>query len=135
MRARVLIVDDHEIVRLGVRTLFASNDLFEICGEAENGAEAISMIPELSPDVVILDLSMPVLNGFQTAETIHTLMPWVKIVFFSAHEIPAMARLVGADAFVSKSGDLEELTLAVSRAIESRNYLQASQKSFSATQG
>jgi PleD family two-component response regulator len=59
MAARILIVDDHEIVRKGVRMLFDNYDSFEVCGEAQNGMEAILMVPELSPDVVILDLSMP----------------------------------------------------------------------------
>src|ERR1700686_725382 len=70
MPARLLIVDDHEIVRMGVRILFAKNDSFEVCGEAQNGMEAIRMVSNLSPDVVILDLSMPGMNGFETASKI-----------------------------------------------------------------
>jgi DNA-binding NarL/FixJ family response regulator len=58
MAARLLIVDVHEVVGRGVRTLFANNDLFEVCGEAGNGVDAIRMALELSPDLVILDLSM-----------------------------------------------------------------------------
>jgi DNA-binding NarL/FixJ family response regulator len=117
MSARLLVVDDHEVVRLGVRTLFANNDSFEICGEAQNGEGAILMVPDLSPDIVILDLSMPGMNGFETAKNILAIAPSVRIVFFSAHEIPATARLVGADAFVSKSDALEELALTVTRVL------------------
>jgi len=133
MPSRVLVVDDHEIVRLGVRTLFANHDSVEVCGEAQNGLDAIRMVPELLPDVVILDLTMPGMNGFETAEKILTVAPSVRIVFFSAHEIPATARSVGADAFVSKSSPLQELTLAVCRALQSGKNLQPRQKSFSAT--
>src|ERR1700692_834884 len=103
MPPRLLIVDDHEVVRKGVRMLFANNDSIEVCGEAQNGMEAIRMVPELSPDVVILDLSMPGMNGFETAAKMRLIAPSTKIVFFSAHEIPNTARWAGADAFVSKS--------------------------------
>jgi DNA-binding NarL/FixJ family response regulator len=130
MSARLLIVDDHEVVRLGVRTLFANNGSFEVCGEAENGLDAIRMVMNVSPDVVILDVSMPGMNGFETAVKILTIAPSVRIVFFSAHEIPATARWVGADAFVSKSSALQELFLAVNRVLQFRGNLQAPQRSF-----
>jgi DNA-binding NarL/FixJ family response regulator len=133
MPFRLLIVDDHEVVRLGVRTLFADNNSYEVCGEAQNGEDAILMVSELSPDVVILDLSMPGINGFETAEQILAIAPSVRIVFFSAHEIPATARLVGADAFVSKSSSLEELRLTVSRALQSDKNSRPRQKTLSAT--
>src|SRR6202521_2331737 len=118
MTAHLLIVDDHEVVRSSLRMLFANNDSFEICGEAQNGMEAIRMVPELSPDVVILDLSMPGMNGFETAEKIRLIKPSIKIVFFSVHEIPTTARWVGADAFVSKSSPPQELALTVNRVLQ-----------------
>jgi DNA-binding NarL/FixJ family response regulator len=118
MPIRILIVDDHEIVRNGVRTLFAKNDLFEVCGEAENGMEAVHLVPLLSPDVVILDLSMPGMNGFEAAAKIRSIAPSVKIVFFSVHEIPSTAMWVGADAFVSKSSPLQDLAFSVSRVLQ-----------------
>src|SRR6266853_177782 len=118
MTSRLLIVDDHEIIRKGVRTLFANNDSFEVCGEAQNGMEAVWMVPLLSPDVVILDLSMPGMNGFEAAAKIRSIAPTIKIVFFSVHEIPSTARWVGADAFVSKSSPLQELAFTVSRVLQ-----------------
>jgi DNA-binding NarL/FixJ family response regulator len=118
MPIRILIVDDHEIVRNGVRTLFAKNDSFEVCGEAENGMEAVHLVPLLSPDVVILDLSMPGMNGFEAAAKIRSIAPSVKIVFFSVHEIPSTAMWVGADAFVSKSSPLQDLAFSVSRVLQ-----------------
>jgi DNA-binding NarL/FixJ family response regulator len=135
MPARLLIVDDHEVVRKGVRTLFAHNDSFEVCGEAQNGMEAIRMVPELSPDLVILDLSMPGMNGFETAAKIRLIAPSIKIVFFSVHEIPSTALWVGADAFVSKSSALQDLVLTVNRVLQLGENLQAQQKSSSARAG
>jgi DNA-binding NarL/FixJ family response regulator len=113
MPARLLIVDDHEVVRSGVRKLFTNHGSLEVCGEAKDGMEAIRMVPALSPDVVLLDLSMPGMNGFETAERIRLIAPSIRIVFFSIHEIPASARWVGADAFVSKSATLQELAFTV----------------------
>jgi DNA-binding NarL/FixJ family response regulator len=132
MPARLLIVDDHEVVRKGVRTLFANNDSFEVCGEAQNGMEAIRMVPELSPDVVILDLSMPGMNGFETAAKIRLIAPSTRIVFFSVHEIPSTALWVGADAFVSKSSTLQELAFTVNRVLQLGENLQPQQKSSNA---
>jgi DNA-binding NarL/FixJ family response regulator len=122
--ARILIVDDHEIVRKGVRTVFANNDSFEVCGEAQNGMEAIRMVGELSPDVVILDLSMPGMNGFETAAKIRQIAPSIKIIFFTLHEIPDSAWWVGADACVSKSSSPDELVLAVNRVLQLRANFQ-----------
>jgi DNA-binding NarL/FixJ family response regulator len=90
-----------------------------VCGEAKDGMEAIRMVPELAPDVVILDLSMPGMNGFETAEKIRLIAPSIRIVFFSIHEIPATARWVGADAFVSKSSTLQELAFTVNAVLRS----------------
>jgi DNA-binding NarL/FixJ family response regulator len=135
MPARLLIVDDHEVVRMGVRTLFANNDSVEVCGEAQNGMEAIRMVPELSPDVVILDLSMPGMNGFETASKIRQIAPSIRIVIFSVHEIPSTSLRVGADAFVSKSSALQDLVLTVNRVLQLGENLQAQQKSSSARAG
>jgi DNA-binding NarL/FixJ family response regulator len=133
MPTRLLIVDDHEVVRLGLRALFSKYDSFEICGEAQNGIEAIRMVLDLSPDVVILDLTMPGMNGFEAAANIVTVAPSMRIVFFSAHEVPATAQWVGADAFVSKSSALEDLLLTVSRVLKSNKIVRPQQKSMSAT--
>ena len=122
MPSRLLIVDDHEVVRLGERVLFAKDDSLEVCGEAQNGVDAIRMVSETSPDVVILDLSMPGMNGFEIAARIRLVAPSIRIVFFSAHEIPATARWVGADAFVSKSCPLQELVLTVNRVLHLRTW-------------
>lgn len=117
---RLLIVDDHEIVRIGVRILLSDFHQWEICGEARDGAEAIQKVVELSPDVVILDLTMPKMGGFDTAKRIRQFAPATRIVFFSIHEMPTTARLVGADAFVSKASAAKELAQAINQVVEAR---------------
>ena len=135
MPSRLLIVDDHEVVRKGVRLLFANSDSIEICGEAQNGMEAVRMVPELSPDVVILDLSMPGMNGFETAAKLRSIAPSIRIVFFSVHEIPSTALWIGADAFVSKSSALQDLVLTVNRVLQLGENIQGQRRSSSAHAG
>lgn len=111
-------MDDHEIVRIGVRILLSDRNHWDICGEAQDGVEAIEKVAELSPDVVILDLTMPVMNGLDAAQRIRQIAPSTKIVFFSIHEMPTTARLVGADAFVSKSCAAEDLERTINHLLE-----------------
>jgi two-component system nitrate/nitrite response regulator NarL len=112
---RLLIADDNEIVRVAVRIYLKHKHEWEICGDAENGREAIAKVGDLSPDVVLLDLSMPVMNGFQAAAEIRRIAPSTKIILFSVHDVPTAAREVGADAFVSKSTSVEELIATIER--------------------
>lgn len=118
MPARVLIADDHEIVRMGVRTLLAGYPHLEVCGEAADGRDTLEKVVELVPDLVILDLSMPGMNGFEAATEIRRIAPSTKIVFFSMHDIPDTARTVGADAFVLKSAAAAELPAAIERVLQ-----------------
>jgi two-component system response regulator NreC len=115
MPLRVLIADDHEAIRLGLRHILASKAGMEICGEAADGDEAVNKVRDLIPDVVILDLTMPAKSGFQAAYEIHEISPYTRIVFFSMHNVPFTAREVGADAFVSKSAPVNELLAAIER--------------------
>lgn len=81
-----------------------------VCGEAEDGIEAVAKVLELAPDVVILDLTMPKMNGIEAATEIRRLAPATKIILFSAHDVPANIRKT-CDAFVSKlSGGRELIT-------------------------
>ena len=118
MAVRVLIVDDHEIVRMGIRRALNCKGPLEVCGEAQNGLDALQKVVELSPDVVILDLIMPGMNGFETAAKLREIAPSVKIIFYSIHEVPTVVWLSGADAFVSKSSDPHELATTVNRVLQ-----------------
>ena len=117
--ARILIVDDHETLRRGVRALLvAISSRWEVCGEAEDGQEAVEKVQKLEPDLVILDVSLPVVSGLEVARQIRQLAPCVKIVVFSVHEAPTVKaefHSIGADAFVVKSAPSTELIAAVSR--------------------
>jgi two-component system, NarL family, nitrate/nitrite response regulator NarL len=117
--ARILVVDDHEGIRRGIRSLL-SRDSLEICGEAENGRQALEKVRELKPDLVILDISMPVMNGIEAARKIRRCAPCTKIVFLSVHDSVVMeiVKKAGADAFVLKSAADTDLTVTVKRLLE-----------------
>src|SRR6516164_3852710 len=103
---RILIADDHELVREGLRALLASRPAWEVCGEAADGVEAIEKAAELQPDVVLLDVSMPRLNGLEAAALIRRESPASEIVIVSQHDPAEMlpsALEAGARGYVSKS--------------------------------
>lgn len=109
MSVRLLIVDDHDVVRLGLTAAIKSRPNWQICGEAANAAHAITKVKQLRPDVVILDIVLPGMTGFDAATEIRRLAPETKIVLFSIHDVPATARLCGADGFVCKASGIVQL--------------------------
>ena len=103
---RILIADDHELVRQGLRALLAARPAWEVCGEAADGVEAIEKAAQLQPDIVLLDVSMPRLNGLQAALAIRRESPASNIVIVSQHDPAEMlpsALQAGACGYVSKS--------------------------------
>ena len=103
MSARILLVDDVEVVRSTLRSLLAE---YTICGEAENGLVALDQVRQLKPDVVVLDITMPVMNGLKATVEIRRFAPSTKIILFTINDTPEAqeaARMVGADALVPKS--------------------------------
>jgi len=104
----VLIADDNAFVRRKVGELFRREPDFEVCGEAENGKQAIEEACESQPDLIVLDLSMPVMNGLDAARVLKRLMPEVPIVMFSAYAdsfTETQARSAGVSVLVSKLDD------------------------------
>jgi DNA-binding NarL/FixJ family response regulator len=102
----VLIVDDNPIVRQALCELFTREGDFNVCGEAENGREAVERAQELQPDLIVTDLSMPVMNGLEEARVLKKLMPTVPMIVFTAHSDPFVekeAAAAGVSAVVSKS--------------------------------
>jgi DNA-binding NarL/FixJ family response regulator len=108
----VLIADDQKMIREALCSLFSSQEDFEVCGDAENGLEAIEMAQVLLPDLILLDLSMPVMNGIEAACALKRLMPMVPIIVFSEYGdvfSEREARTTGISAFVSKTEHLSVL--------------------------
>lgn len=110
---RVLLVDDNAVVRFFVRRLFESQPDFEISGEAENGSDAVERAEKLKPDLIILDLVMPVMNGLDAAPLLKKLLPNTPIILFTQEggEVERLAQVPGIDAVVSKSEAASELVL------------------------
>jgi DNA-binding NarL/FixJ family response regulator len=105
-RAKILIVDDHEIFRKGLRSVLASRPELEICDEATNGLEAIEKAKEIRPDVILMDISMPYLDGLQATRKILNENPAARVLLLSQHDSPyllAAALKAGASAYVTKS--------------------------------
>jgi len=117
---RVLIVDDHEAMRRFIRFLLAKNSL-EICGEAEDGKRAVELAQELQPDLVVLDLCMPKMDGLEAGWRIRRVAPSTKIVLLSLHCSSEagreVAKRVCADAFVSKVDAGTELLPTINRVL------------------
>jgi DNA-binding NarL/FixJ family response regulator len=108
----VLIVDDQAVVRTAVRDLFESYSGFVVCGEAENGVDAVAKARELRPDLIILDLSMPLMNGFDAAKALRQILPDVPVFLLTAHSSDTTEQAafnVGIRAVFSKYQDLESL--------------------------
>lgn len=113
----VLIVDDSPAIRKVICQLFTREGDFEVCGEAENGQEAIEMAQELKPALIVTDLSMPVMNGLVATRTLRKMMPDVPVILYSAHIdsfVEKEAVAAGASAVVPKS-DVVALLIARSR--------------------
>jgi PAS domain S-box-containing protein len=113
---RILIVDDHELVRKGVRTLLRERSDFEICGEGVDGCDAIEKALTLTPDLIVMDISMPKLNGLEATREIHEILPHTDILVLSQHEAPEMIRQAlnaGARGYVVKSSISSDLVSAI----------------------
>jgi DNA-binding NarL/FixJ family response regulator len=123
--ARILIADDHAMMRKGLRTTIKPHPGWEVCGEATDGLEAFEQTKLLKPDLVILDVSMPVLNGLEVAHRIASTMPGVKILLFTMHNSPQFAKDVtktGAHGYVCKASGEELLIQAIETLLEGESF-------------
>jgi DNA-binding NarL/FixJ family response regulator len=126
MSIRIMIADDHEIVRNGLRSLIEQEIDMEVIAEADNGRNAVRRALELVPDVVIMDIAMPELNGIEAARQIISALPRIKVIALSMHAdkryVMEMLK-AGASGYILKDNAYEELARAIRTALKNRTYL------------
>jgi DNA-binding NarL/FixJ family response regulator len=113
---RVLIVDDHAFIRRGVQAILQGSPEWELCGEADNGNDAIRMARETMPDVIVMDVSMPGLNGVEATRAIRKENPNVKIVLLTLHESMELVRTAfqaGVNGYLLKTDAEQDLVRAL----------------------
>ena len=118
MAARILIADDHDVVRQGIRAILHARPDWEICGEAADGREAIRLTKELQPDVIIMDITMPHMSGLEASQEIAKLRVPSRVLIFTMHESRSLGpsvRKAGAHGYVVKSRAARDLIEALER--------------------
>lgn len=113
---RILIVDDHEVVRSGLRAILEAHEGWQVVAEAENGKDAVTKAVETKPDVAIIDYSLPVMNGVEVTRQIHARVPEAEILIFTMHESDVLVGELleaGARAYLLKSDAKQYLIAAV----------------------
>jgi two-component system response regulator NreC len=126
LSTRVLIAEDHEMVRHGLRMIVDAQSDMEVVGEAGNGREAIKMSQDLHPDVVLMDISMPELNGLKAAATLKRIMPETKILTLTRHSDEAYLKELfqaGVSGYLLKQSAASELTRAIRTVMNDESFL------------
>ncbi len=126
MKLRVMLADDHEMIREGLRLLVNSQADMETVGEAENGRKAVALAQELRPDVIVMDVSMPELNGLEATKRLRTLCPDSKILSLTRHTERAYLQQLleaGASGYLLKQSASQELLRAIRAVAAGQTYL------------
>jgi DNA-binding NarL/FixJ family response regulator len=113
---RILLADDHEIVRKGIKNILEDHEGWQVCAEADNGRQAINLALQHKPDVVVLDYSMPELNGVEATRQIRSALPTTEILLFTMHDsedVLQKSLSAGARGYLVKSDDAAQITDAV----------------------
>ena len=122
---RILVADDHAVVRFGLRTILSSHEGWQVCGEAKSGAEALALTVQLLPDVVILDINMPGMSGLDALKAIRERLPATRVVVLTLHysaELVREIKRVGGKGYVMKSDCDRDLVNAVAAVADGRVY-------------
>jgi DNA-binding NarL/FixJ family response regulator len=122
---RIVVADDHPLVRDGLKSFLAKISGFEVVGEAEDGNQLLACIAELTPDVAVVDISMPHLNGLDALQSINKTYPEVKLIVLTMHEEPEYIRKSlssGAKAYLLKNTDPQELKAAILAVVNGGKY-------------
>jgi DNA-binding NarL/FixJ family response regulator len=125
---RIFLADDHSLVRRGIRSLLGVHSEWEICGEARDGREALEKVNQLHPDVLILDISMPELNGLEVTRSVHRMCPQVEVLVLTVQDSEQVMRQVleaGARGYMLKSDAGSELLTAVETVRRHRLFLSS----------
>ncbi len=125
---RILIADDHEIVRRGLKAVLSSRPSWIVCAEASNGREAVALAAQQRPDIVVMDLAMPGLNGLDATRQIRKALPKTQVLILSLHYSDQLLREIvdaGARAYLSKSDAGTELLTAVEALTNNRSFFKA----------
>ena len=123
MTVRILLADDHVVVRQGLRSLLENHPGFDVIGEARDGIEALDLIQKLKPDVTVLDIMMPGLNGLEVSRQVKELTKVVILSMYNDRSYVSEALQQGALGFVIKDASSEELILAIQAACRNEHYL------------
>ena len=123
---RIVIAEDHTILREGLRALLSSNPDFEVTGEAGDGREAVRLVEQLKPDIVLMDLSMPRMNGMEAIQEVKKISPETKVMALTVHRTEEYILTVlqgGADGYVLKDANADELEMAIKSVLGGNCYL------------
>jgi DNA-binding NarL/FixJ family response regulator len=122
---RVLLVDDHEVVRYGLRSLLEASEGYSVCGEAADGRAGVERASELRPDIVVMDIGMPELNGFEATRQVLEKSPQTRILILSMHQSDQLVKEVlaaGAHGYVLKSDAARHLITALDALRDGRSF-------------
>ncbi|QQZ63683.1 response regulator transcription factor [Paenibacillus sonchi] len=125
---KILIVDDHLVVREGLKLILETNEQFQVVGEAENGAEALPMIKELHPDVILMDLNMPVMGGLETMQELKkqgSSIPVIILTTYNEDELMISGLAMGAKGYLLKDTSRENLFRNIESAVRGETLLSA----------
>jgi DNA-binding NarL/FixJ family response regulator len=122
---RILVADDHDVVRRGLKSILQPHPGWEVCGEAHNGRQAVAQAEKLKPDVVVMDISMPDMNGLEAARRIRKSLPKTEVVILSVHYTDTLVREIvdaGAKGYILKSDADRDLVIAVEAVLNHRSF-------------
>ena len=125
---RVLVVDDHKLVRIGTSRLLADVDRISVVGQASTGEEAIDMVKDLKPDVVLMDIQMPGIGGMEATKRCLRIDPELKVIVVTVHEedpYPSQLMSVGAAGYLTKKSDVNEMVRSIKRVMAGQRYISS----------
>jgi DNA-binding NarL/FixJ family response regulator len=123
---KIILVDDHELIRESWKLLLGKDDRFNVIGQCSNGAEAIEQAASLLPDIMLMDINMSPVNGFEATKRITETVPSVRIIGVSTNNNPRYAQKLfsfGAKGFVTKTSAFDELKTAIEKVYQGEQYL------------